>query len=181
MKDMGVNTVRFYQPGQDPEAVKNVINDLYKLYGIRTIMGSWLGFWNYPAPFYADESFRKGVKEEVLKMVNDYKDEPGILFWVLGNENNYSFSGKVNGWSSEEIDKMEDPSAKMNEKARIYYSFIDDLAKEIHVIDPNHPVAMGNGELATLDIAKRYAPGIDIIACIIYRGKSFGNIFKIYC
>ena len=178
MKDMGVNTVRFYQSGEDIESVKKVISELYKSYGIRTIMGNWLGFWNYPAPFYADETFRKGVKEEVLKMVNDYKNEPGILFWVLGNENNYSFSGKVNSWSCAEIDSLEDANTRMNEKARIYYSFIDELTKEIHAIDPNHPVAMGNGELATLDVAKKHAPNIDIIACIIYRGKSFGNIFK---
>jgi len=178
MKKMGVNTVRFYEPGQNPEGVKKVISDLYGLYGIRTIMGHWLGFWNYPAPFYADKDFRDNVKRSVLKMVRDYKDEPGILFWVLGNENNFSFSGRVNSWSSPEIDALSDPSAQINERARIYYSFVNELAKEIHDIDPNHPVAMGNGELSTLDIASKLCPDVDIIACIIYRGKTFGNIFK---
>ncbi|MDD5006321.1 MAG: glycoside hydrolase family 2 TIM barrel-domain containing protein [Candidatus Omnitrophica bacterium] len=178
MKDMGVNTVRFYQPGQNPASVKKVMNDLYKLYGIRTIMGHWLGFWNYPMPFYADAEFRDNVKKDVLAMVREYKDEPGILFWVLGNENNYSFSGRVNAWSSAEIDALCEPSAQINERARIYYSFVNELAREIHAIDPNHPVAMGNGELMTLDIANKVCPDVDIVACIIYRGKTFGNIFK---
>lgn len=178
MRKMGVNTVRFYEAGQDPDRVRKVIDDLYSLYGIRTIMGHWLGFWNYPSPFYADEDFRDNVKRSVLKMVREYKDEPGILFWVLGNENNYSFSGRVNAWSSNEIDALGDPSAQISERARIYYSFINELAKEIQAIDSNHPVAMGNGELLTLDIASKFCPDVDIVATIIYRGKTFGNIFR---
>lgn len=178
MQKMGVNTVRFYEAGEDPVKTRQVIGDLYNLYGVRTIMGHWLGFWNYPAPFYADQDFRDNVKRSVLKMVREYKDEPGLLFWVLGNENNYSFSGRVNAWSSPEINALGDLSAQINERARIYYSFVNELAKEIHLIDPNHPVAMGNGELLTLDLASKFCPDIDIVATIIYRGKSFGNIFK---
>lgn len=177
MKEMGINTVRFYQPGENPNNTRKVISDLYNLYGIRTVMGHWLGFWNYPAPFYADEDFRNRVKEDVLNMIGEYKNEPGILFWVLGNENNYSFSGRINAWSSQEIDKLDSPSAQIEERSRIYYSFVNDLAKEIHKIDPNHPVALGNGELKTLNIANKVCQDVDILACIIYRGKSFGNLF----
>lgn len=178
MKKMGINTVRIYQAGGDPDQVRKVISDLYTKYGIRIMMGHWLGFWNYPAPFYADENFRNNVKNDVLAMVREYKDVPGILFWVLGNENNYSFSGRVNAWSSDEIDAMGDPSAQINERARIYYSFVNEIAKAIHEIDPDHPVVMGNGELMTLDIASQVCPDIDIIGSLIYRGKTFGNIFK---
>lgn len=178
MKKMGVNTVRFYQPGENIEATRNVIRDLYDNYGIRSIMGHWLGFWNYPAPFYADKEFRDQVKADVLAMVRNLKDEPGILLWVLGNENNYSFAGRVNAWSSEEIDALKDPSAQIEERARIYYSFVNELAQEIHSIDPLHPVALANGELKTLDIANQVCQEVDLLACIIYRGKSFGNIFS---
>lgn len=177
MQKMGVNTVRFYQPGEDLEATRRVIVDLYQKYGIRTMMGHWLGFWNYPAPFYDDPEFRKKVKEDVLKTVEALKGEDAILFWVLGNENNYSFSGKVNPWTSERIEKL-DPRQQLNARAETYYSFVNELAREIHKIDPNHPVVMGNGELICLDLAAKYAPDIDIIGCIIYRGKTFGNIFK---
>jgi len=178
MQEMGVNTVRVYQSGENPEAVKNVIRDLYQLYGIRMIMGHWLGFWEYPCPGYGENDFKERVKKEVLSMVDLYKDEPGILFWVLGNENNYSFSGQVNPWSSDEIDKEPEPQTQKFMRGKIYYSFVNELAKEIHKIDPNHPVALGNGELIGLDIAAKFSPDVDLVACIIYRGKTFGNLFK---
>jgi len=178
MKEMGVNAVRFYQPGKNPEAVKKVIDDLYKNFGIYTIMGHWLGFWNYPCPFYGDKDFREKIKEEVLEMVKLYKDQEGLLFWVLGNENNYSCSGQINPWSNEEIDKEPDPYKQRILRAKIYYSFVNELAKEIKKIDPNHPVALGNGELIGLDIAVQVCSDIDIVACIIYRGKTFGNLFN---
>ena len=178
MQDMGVNTVRIYQAGENPDSVKQVIRDLYSLFGIRVIMGHWLGFWEYPCPFYGDKTFQDKVKKEVLDMVSTYKDEPGVLFWTLGNENNYSCLGVVNPWSAEEVDKEPNPQKKKQIRARIYYSFINELAKEIHKIDPNHPVAMGNGELMGLEYARGYCPEVDLVACIIYRGKTFGNLFK---
>lgn len=177
MKKMGVNTVRFYQPGENFGAVRQVVSDMYRLYGIRTIMGNWLKFWNYPAPFYDDKDFRDKVKAEVFDMVRALKEEPGILFWVLGNENNFSFSGKINPWSSPRIDKLGDPRQCMLARAESYYTLINEIAREIHKIDPAHPVAMGNGELVCLDVANQFAPAVDILACIIYRGKTFGNLF----
>ncbi|OGX23079.1 MAG: hypothetical protein A3J51_02670 [Omnitrophica WOR_2 bacterium RIFCSPHIGHO2_02_FULL_45_21] len=178
MQEMGINTVRFYQPPENPESGKKVINDLYQLYGIRTILGHWLGFWEYPCPRYADSDFREKIKKEVLDMVRTYKDEPGILLWILGNENNYSFSERVNPWGSPEIDVISDIRKRCSLRAQIYYSFINDLAKEIHQLDPNHPVALGNGELISLEIANSACPDIDLVAVIIYRGKTFGNLFK---
>jgi len=178
MQEMGVNTVRLYQCHEHAEEVKQVIGDLYELYGVRTILGHWVGFWEYPCPFYGDKDFQGKIKKEVLGMVATYKDEPGVLFWILGNENNYSFSGRVNAWSTDEIDKEPDPQKQIFMRAKIYYSFINDLAKEIKKIDPNHPVALGNGELVGLDIANQFSPDIDIVASIIYRGKTFGNLFK---
>ena len=178
MQAAGINTIRFYKCEKNCSNTKKLINDLYRLYGIRTIIGHWLGFWDYPGPFYADADFREKIKKDVLETVAFYKDEPGILFWVLGNENNYSFAGTVQPWSSQEIDKEPDAQKQSIMRAKIYYSFVNELAKEIHRIDPDHPVALGNGELVGLDYANQYSPDVDIVACIIYRGKSFGNIFE---
>ena len=178
MQEMGINTIRAYQTCEDTLAVKQVMKDLYELYGIRTILGHWLGFWEYPCPFYAHKDFRERIKKEVLTMVNTYKDEPGLLFWVLGNENNYSFSEQVNPWSSDEIDKESNPAKQRKMRGEIYYSFVNELAREIKKIDPKHPVALGNGELIALDIANEVCSDIDLVACIIYRGKTFGNLFN---
>jgi hypothetical protein len=178
MQDMKVNTIRIYQPGQNPEMVKAVIRDMYEKYGIRTLMGHWIGFWEYPCPLYGDPDFQNRIRREILDMVNTYKNEPGILGWVLGNENNYSCLGHVNPWSNDEIDLEPDPQKRLKMKTRIYYSFINYLTKEIHSIDRNHPVGLGNGELIGLDMAKEFCPSVDFVASIIYRGKTFGNLFK---
>lgn len=177
MKKAGFNVIRFYAPSEDLEATRKLIRKFYNEFGIYTIMGHWLGFWNYPSPFYADKEFQERIKKEVIQMVKALKDEEGLLMWVLGNENNYSFSGKVNPWTSEELEKIKDPLTKLNKKAEIYYSFVNEIAKEIKKIDKKHPVALGNGELGTLDIAARCAKDIDILALISYRGRSFGHLF----
>lgn len=178
MKEMGINTIRIYQSGANPQDVKKVVRDLYELYGIRTILGHWLGFWQYPCPFYGDKDFQDKIKKEVLEMVNTYKDEPGILLWILGNENNYSCLGQVNRWSTDEIDKESDPQKQKAMRAKIYYSYVNEISKEIHKIDNKHPVALGNGELIGLEFANEFCQDVDLVACIIYRGKTFGNLFK---
>lgn len=178
MREMGVNTIRLYQVNENMEGVKTVIRDLYEKYGIRTIIGDWLGFWEYPCPFYGDAKFRERIKKQVLDLVTALKDEPGILLWILGNENNYSCIGTVNRWSSEEIDKEPDPQKQKAMRAKTYYSFVNDIAKSIHKLDPNHPVALGNGELVALEYANTAAQDVDLVACIIYRGKTFGNLFR---
>ena len=178
MKEMGINTVRFYFHSKDAEKGQKVIGALYKNFGIRSAMGHYLNFWDYPPPNYSLAEIRQKITQEVLKMVNDYKDEPGVLFWILGNENNYSFDRDVNPWSSEEIEKIEDPLKKREAKAKIYYKFVNNLAREIKKIDPNHPVVMGNGELASIHIAKDFCPDVDILGGIIYTGRTFGGFFK---
>jgi beta-galactosidase len=178
MKEMGVNTVRFYQAGENPSEVKKVISDLYNLYGIRTALGHYLGYWDWPIANYADPGVREKIKNEVLNMVNTYKDEPGLLFWVLGNENNYSFDLETRTWGSEELDRIEDVIQRRLAKARIYYRFINELSRAIKDIDPSHPVVMGNGELVSIEVAREVAPEIDILGGIAFRGKGFGSFWR---
>ncbi len=179
MKEAGINVVRIYScRGSDLEKVKQFIRDLYKNYGIYTIVSDWLGLWERPSPNYADRNFRQYTKEKVLEIVKALKDEKGLLMWVLGNENNYTFSGKIAFWTSPEIEKIPDLYERVKKRAEIYYSFVDEVAKEIKKIDPHHPVALGNGEVSMLDIAAKVCKNIDVIAVISYRGKRFGNLFE---
>jgi len=178
MKKMGVNSVRFYKAGKNEKRTKEIINGLFKKFGIRSALGHYLGFWNWPPPNYSDPVLRTRIKKEVLDMVRTYKDEDGILFWILGNENNYSFDRGIRNWSNSEIDALPTPRERREAKARIYYSFVNDIAKSIKEIDPNHPVVMGNGELASIYIAKEVCPDVDILGGIVYQGKTFGTYFK---
>jgi len=179
MKEMGVNTVRFYRPGRKAEQVQSFIHGLYSKYGIRSLMGHDLGFWDWPPPNYGMPAFRDRVKSEVLEMVKTHKNEPGILAWILGNENNYSFEiMNVQSWTTPEIEQIDDLQHRAKEKAAIYYSFVNEIAEAIKKIDPVRPVIMGVGEVKSLDIASKHTPAIDIIGMIVYRGPGFGNLFS---
>ncbi|MBD3264763.1 MAG: hypothetical protein GF375_06650 [Candidatus Omnitrophica bacterium] len=178
MKEAGFNCVRIYSTGEDLGKVKEFIRDMYEKYGIYTAVSDWLGLWEYPRANYADPGFRARTKERILKIVRALKDEEGVLMWILGNENNYTFSGKIGFWTSPEIEELGDLRQIQNKKAEIYYSFVNELAREIKKIDKLHPVALSNGETSFLDIAAENCPYIDILAIIIYRGKDFGNLFR---
>lgn len=178
MKEAGINAVRFYEPGGNSSQVKQVVSDLYNNFGIRSIMGHGLGFWDYPHANYADPNFQHRMKREVYQMVKTYKDEPGILAWVLGNEANYSFDGSINPWSTPELDAISSFYDRKLAKAKIYYSFLNELAEIVKKVDPSRPVGFGNGELGSIEVAKEYCPDFDFVGIIIYRGKSFGNLFR---
>lgn len=178
MQEMGVNCVRVYSAGTDLEKVKEFIRDMYERFGIYTVMSDWLGLWDHPCANYSDPIFQEKTKEQILTIVNSLKDEKGLLFWIIGNENNYTFSGKIGFWTSSDIEKIEDPFKKINRKAEIYYTFVNKLAGEIKKVDKVHPIALGNGETSFLDIASGICRNIDVLAIIIYRGKTFGNMFS---
>ncbi|MDD3296636.1 MAG: glycosyl hydrolase [Candidatus Omnitrophica bacterium] len=178
MKEAGINCIRIYSAGSDIEETKAFIRDMYEKFGIYTLVSDWLGLWDYPRANYSDKDFCEKTKERFLSVVKALKDEEGVLMWILGNENNYTFSGKIGFWTSPEIESLGDPCAKQIRRAEIYYSFVNSLAKDIKAIDPVHPVALGNGEANFLDTAAKVSPDIDIIAVIIYRGKKFGNLFS---
>ena len=103
MSQMGVNAIRLYQPGNDAKRTKKLIRTFFNDYGIKTALGNFLGFWNWPPANYSDPTFREKIKKQVLDMVKEYKDEDGILFWILGNENNYSFDRGIRTWGNDEI------------------------------------------------------------------------------
>ena len=52
--------------GKNPEQVRQVLDDLYKKYGIRSLVGTYLGFWNWPPPNYADGEFRGKIKGAMI-------------------------------------------------------------------------------------------------------------------
>lgn len=177
MKQMGVNAVRIYTAYDDLDATREFIRDMYKNYGIYTAVSDWLGLWDRGAN-YANPEFRQSEKERVLKVVKALKDEPGVLMWILGNEHNYTFSGKIRFWTSPEIKAIEMPYQRQLKRAEIFYSFIDEIAAEIKKIDPNRPVALSNGEVSYLEVAAEICENIDLLAIIAYRGRTFGNMFE---
>ena len=177
MQKMGVNTVRFFEPGKNAGQTRKVIQALYQNYGIHTILGHWMDYWK-PGN-YADPQYREDLTRRVLETVSAYKDEQGILIWILGNENNLSWhSGARLPWSCPEVEEIDEPQKKELAKAKIYYSLVNKIAREIKKLDPERPVALGNADIYSLEAAKEVCPDIDLVALTAYRGKTFGNLWR---
>lgn len=166
MKEMGVNTIRLYH---HPYKInKEVLRDMYNRFGIRVIMGDFFGKyalgsgaqWN-PGTDYNNEEQKKNMIDSVTKMVNEYKDEPYLLFWLLGNENVYGYACNADS----------EPDA--------FFKFANEVAKIIKSIDSQHPVAICSGDILFLDKFGKNAKDIDIFGANSYRGNyGFGRLFK---
>ncbi|MDD5565989.1 MAG: glycoside hydrolase family 2 TIM barrel-domain containing protein, partial [Candidatus Omnitrophica bacterium] len=162
----GVNTIRLYH---HPHKVnKELLRDLYNKYGIRVILGDFLGKYAlgsgapwYPGTDYTNEEHKKNMMQSVVNMVLEFKDEPFILFWLLGNENVYGFACNAD----------KEPDA--------FFKFANEVAAYIKTIDPDHPVAICSGDVLFLDKFGNDAPDIDIFGTNAYRGDyGFGYIWK---
>ncbi len=166
MKAMGVNTIRVYH--QPFKVNKDLMRQMYDKYGMMVVMGDFLGkyamgsgaAWN-PGTDYNNEEQKAKMKESVLGMVREFKDEPYVLFWLLGNENVYGYACNAD----------KDPDA--------FFKFANEVALEIKAIDPDHPVAIGNGDVLFLDRFAEQAPDIDIFGLNAYRGDyGFGLLWR---
>lgn len=166
MKDMGINTIRLYH--QPFQISKELLRDLYNNYGIKVIMGDFLGKYAlgsgaswYEGTDYANPEHQKNMLDAVKKMVLEFKDEPFILMWVLGNENNYGVAC----------------NADKNPEA--FYKFVNEAAKLIKSLDKEHPVSIANGDILYLDIYTKNCPDVDIFGANAYRGDyGFGSFWE---
>lgn len=165
MKEMGVNCIRIYHQPHEPD--KKLLRELYDKYGIMVIMGDFLGKyaigsgaeWSKGTD-YSDSEQQKNMLESVKKMVLDYKDEPYILIWLLGNENVYGVACNAD----------KDPDS--------FFKFVNKTAKMVKSLDSTRPVAIASGDNLFLDIFGKDCPDVDIFGTNAYRGKyGFGNLF----
>ena len=163
LKEMGANTLRAYHHLYDKELFRR----LYKDYGFYVLCGDLLGGYAVDSGAtwtdgtdYKNPAQQEKMLDGVRKMVEEYKDEPYILMWVLGNENVYGV-GNNSG---------KDPDA--------FFELVDRAAELIHQLDPSRPVALANGDVLDLDVIKEKAPHIDVFGANVYRGEQgFGRSF----
>ena len=90
LKNMNVNVVRQYV-GVPAKWVKYI----YEKYGIYTLLNHQFGRYGLtldgvwtPVTDFSDEKTQELLVSEMIKLVEDYKDVPGILMYMMGNENN---------------------------------------------------------------------------------------------
>jgi hypothetical protein len=176
MKEMGVNTLRIYHYEKMNKAL---LKDGYEKYGFRYLMGNMIGMYAtgskadwYTGTDYTDPVQIKNMLDDVRAMVEEYRDEPYVLMWVLGNENDYGFPGTPG------VEAGTGCRASLQPEA--YYSFVNQAALLVKELDPQkRPVAICNGDILFLDICAQKAPALDIFGANAYRGaEGFGALWS---
>ena len=178
LKNMGVNAIRQYTgvPAKwityiyENYGIYTMLNHSFGRYGL-TIDGVWT-----PVTIYDDKATADLLMQEVTTLVNEYKNTPGLLMYLLGNENNYGLFWQ--GAETEDFPDDEQEKAYIGEKrGRPMYRLMNDAAKLMKEVDANHPVAICNGDVLFIDIIAEECPDVDIYGTNVYRGVSFGDMF----
>lgn len=168
-------------------------------YGLKIIAGFYVGpFGSYRNSIYTLNTYRGESNDQGLKVpfditnpyirndillrfemyVNTFKNDPNILFWSIGNENNLSFDPNLN-----------DPNFNTTAQIQGWYSLVNQMAQAAHAIEGAnyHPVAVINGDdgfktigNSTYGADDATFSNVDIWGINTYRGQSFYNYFVQY-
>ena len=180
LKNMGVNAIRQYT-GIQPKWIQYIyenygiytmLNHSFGRYGL-TLNGAWV-----PVTDYRDEETQKLLLSEVTQLAEIYKNTPGLILFLLGNENNYGLF-----WAGAETEDFPEGEAQRNavgeNRGRPMYKLMNEAAIKIKAIDSSHPVAICNGDVLFIDIVAEECKDIDIYGTNMYRGSSFGDAFQV--
>ncbi|MGW7308234.1 discoidin domain-containing protein [Streptomyces sp. NPDC054835] len=159
VKAMGVNTLRTW--GTDG-GTKPLL-DTAAAHGIRVINGFWLQPGGGPGSggcvnYVTDTAYRSTMLDEVAKWVETYRSHPATLMWNVGNE---SVLGLQNCYGGAELEAQRNA----------YTTFVNDVAKKIHTIDPDHPVTSTDAWTGAWPYYRRNAPDLDL-----YSMNAYGDI-----
>ena len=176
-QNMGVNAIRTYI-GMPPKwityiyenfGIYTMINHQFGAYGL-TIDGVW-----YAKTDYADSKVRKHLINATVNMAKTYENTPGLLLFMLGNENNYHLT-----WEGAETDEgiiINDDDPAKRAQARAMYKLFNDATVAMKTVVKNHPIGICNGDLLYLDIVAEECKDIDVYGTNMYRGDSFYDAF----
>ena len=142
----GGNSIRTW----GAENAGEILDEAHK-HGLSVMLGLWVQ--------HERHGFDYDNQNKILKQFNDfkeivlkYKDHPALLLWGVGNEVDLNYTNtKV--WDA-----------------------INDIAKMIHEVDPNHPTSTVTAGLDSMEVAliKQKAPHIDIYGINTY--GDIGNV-----
>lgn len=174
LRNMGVNTIRVYTG-----ISKKWIEYIYDTYGIYTMLNHSFGRYGltldgawYPNTEYSDPRVRELLLREVTQMVEEFKGTRGLLFYLLGNENNYGLF-----WEGAETENIPMEDRVSTQRARHMYKLFNEASLKMKAIDTSYPVALCNGDLLFMDLISEECQDVDIFGVNMYRGVSFTDAF----
>jgi hypothetical protein len=174
LRDMGVNAIR-----QFDDIPPRWVEFIYRNYGIYTVVNPLMGRYGtnvdgvmVPNTDYSNPVHRRALLTDLAQRVERYRDTPGVLMWMLGNENNYGLH-----WTGYEIQAL--PGQEDAARAESLYSLMGEAVRTIKARDTNHPVSIANGDAQYVDLIARLAPELDIFGTNVYRGPSARDLFDV--
>lgn len=144
LREKGGNSVRIYTPNY-----ADVMLDEAQRQGLTVMFGLWMKP-PYEKFDYYDPKKVEAQNQEIYRQVLRFKNHPALLMWNLGNElDNHINDFKV-------------------------YQTVNETARMIHKLDPNHPVTttITSGTYAIPAII-RLCPDIDVLTINV-----FGGLYK---
>lgn len=175
LKNMGVNAIRVYV-GIQPKWIKYIyekygiytmVNHSFGRYGL-TLNGEWVANTEYSDPRVHDL-----LLKEVTDMAKLYKNTPGFLLFLLGNENNYGLF-----WRGAETEDIPVDQRKSTAGAKALYKLFNEAVLAMKAIDNNRLITICNGDMLFIDIIADECKDIDALGVNCYRGASFGDVFE---
>ncbi len=146
----GGNTIRTYGVSDDS---RRILDEAYEA-GLYVNFGLYMkreadGF------DYNNEAAVAQQLEDMKEAVIRFKDHPALLCWSIGNE-------AESGYTNTKL-----------------WTAVNDVAKFIHEIDPNHPttVALSNSDITKIQHIINMAPEIDILSINMY-APSLPNVIN---
>lgn len=148
VQSLGINTIRTWGTGSTTQ----VLLDAAVAKGVRIVMGFWL---QQHIDYADDQPYKDRTLREIKRWVNTYKDHSGVLIWDVGNEVILFLQNHFSG-------------AELEANRIAYAQFVNQIAAEIHAIDPNHPVTSTDAWTGAWPYYKTYAPNLDLLAVNSY-------------
>ena len=146
MVEVGANSLRTW--GVD--AAQHVLDEAHKR-GLTVMLGLWLQHERHGFDYDNTEKVL-GQLNHFKSVVDKFKNHPALLLWGVGNELDLNYTNP-NCWNA-----------------------VQDIAKYIHQVDPNHPTSTVTAGLDSLEVAHilKRCPDIDIY-CI----NTYGDIANV--
>lgn len=143
MVEIGANSLRTW----GIEEAEQVLDEAHKR-GLTVMLGFWLQHERHGFDYDNKEKVQAQFNH-FKSAVNKFKDHPALLMWGIGNELDLNYTNP-NCWYA-----------------------VQDIAKYIHQVDPNHPTSTVTAGLDSMDTQyiKARCPDIDIY-CI----NTYGDI-----
>jgi hypothetical protein len=138
--DAGGNSIRTWSA----EEAGKVLDKAHEM-GLSVMFGLWVGHERHGFNYDDEEAVKKQLAR-FTEIVKKYKDHPAILLWGIGNEVDLFYSN-----------------------TKVWYA-IQDIAKMVHELDPNHPTTTVTAGLdpKEVELIMERCPDLDIYSCNTY-------------